>query len=167
MWHTCYHSNSCLDDVNRHRVESCDFRRKLAENLSHSSSGTSGTHHVLVGESERREGSCCIYWYISSWPTHVYLKFNELLWFLILLDFGGAFRKKIFTMIMRPWCCGALRPLMMKISKQYLRYCFAQHCQVHQAREEASPLPVSHLPKQSVETLCWSGFVTIDFSFPH
>lgn len=59
-------SNSYLDYVNRHRVKPCDFRRKLAENLSHSSSGTSGTHQVLVVDSERREGSCCIFWYFSS-----------------------------------------------------------------------------------------------------
>lgn len=142
-------SNSCLDDVNGHRVEPCDFRRKLAANLSYSSSGTSGTRQVLLADLERREGSCCMSCFAGTSALDqltVYLKFNELLWFLILLGSGGAFRKKIFTMIMRLWCCGAQRPSMMKISKQYLHYLYlAKHCQAHQVWEEASPPPVSYL----------------------
>lgn len=42
------------------------------------------------------------------------------------LCWGGAFRKKIFSSIMRLWCWGALRPSMMKISKQYL--CLLTFC---------------------------------------
>jgi len=33
-------SNVCLNDVDRGRVKTCDFRMKLVENLRHSSSGT-------------------------------------------------------------------------------------------------------------------------------
>jgi len=33
-------SNVCLNDLDRGRVKTCDFRMKLVENLRHSSSGT-------------------------------------------------------------------------------------------------------------------------------